>query len=47
MSGSDRTFCGSQVIPGGKAFEVDFAAWSEEGKAFRASECTDARWRCV
>ena len=36
MSGSDGTLSGSQMTPGGKAFEVDFAAWSKEGKAFQA-----------
>ena len=37
MSGSDRTICGSQRIPEGKAVERDleewdFAAWNEEGR---------------
>lgn len=50
MSGSDRTICGSQRIPEGKAVERDledwdFAAWNEEGKAFEVGKdrtCKDA-----
>ena len=45
MSGSDGTLSGSQMTPGGKAFEVDFAAWSKEGKAFQVSE-GKARQEC-
>lgn len=46
MSGSDGTLSGSQMTPGGKAFEVDFAAWSKEGKAFQVSEGKEARQEC-
>ena len=46
MSNSDRTLSGSQMTPGGKAFEVDFAAWSKEEKAFQVSEGKEARQEC-
>lgn len=46
MSGADGTLSGSQMTPGGKAFEIDFAAWSKEGKAFQVSEGKEARQEC-